>query len=51
MDMEKQNNMNTKPPQTHIAFIIPRFKIIGSRQKSGTGNNQGRQRNTPRDNQ
>ena len=28
-----------------------RFKVIGSRHKSGTGNNQGRQRTTPHDNQ
>ena len=38
------------PPQNHIAFIMPSFKGIGSRHKSGTGNNQGRQQTTPRDN-
>ena len=50
MAIDKQNNRHTKPPQTHIAFIMPRFKGIGSRQKSGTGNNQGRKRTAPRDN-
>ena len=29
--INKQNNMHTIPPQTHIAFIIPRPKGIGSR--------------------
>ena len=50
MAIDKQNNSHTTPPQTHIAFIMPRPKGIGSRHKSGTGNNQGRQRTTPRDN-
>ena len=50
MDINKQNNRHTAPPQTHIAFIMPRPKVIGSRHKSGTGNNQVRQRTTPRDN-
>ena len=50
MSMNKQNNRHTKPPQTHIAFIVPRPKGIGSRHKSETGKNQGRQRTTPRDN-
>ena len=46
----KQNNRHTTPPQTHIAFIMPRSKGIGSCHKSETGNNQGRQRMTARDN-
>ena len=50
MAINKQKNRHTTPPQTHIEFIIPRFKGIGSCHKSGTGNNQGRQRTTPRDN-
>ena len=29
--INKQNNMHKTPPQTHIAFIIPRPKGIGSR--------------------
>ena len=48
--VNKQNNSHTTPPQTHIAFIVPRPKGIGSHQKSGTGNNQGRQRTNPRGN-
>ena len=48
---QKQNNKHTTPPQTHTAFIMPRFKGIVSRHKSGTGNNQGRQQTNPRDNQ
>ena len=47
----KQNNRHTTPPQTHIAFIMPRPKGIVSHHKSVTGNNQGRQKTTPRDNQ
>ena len=43
MAINKQNNRHTIPPQTHISFIMPYFKGIGSRHKSGTGNNQGRQ--------
>ena len=50
MAIDKQNNRHTTPPQTHIAFIIPRFKDIGSCHKSGTGNYQGRQQTTPHDN-
>ena len=50
MAINKKNNRHTTPPQTHIAFIVPRFKVIGSRHKSRIGNNQGRQRMTPRDN-
>ena len=48
--INKQNNRHTTPPQTHIAFIMPRPKGIGSCHKSGTGNNQGKQKTTPRDN-
>ena len=48
--IDKQNNRHTTPPQNHISFVIPRPKDIGSRHKSGTGNNQGTQRITPRDN-
>ena len=47
----KQNNRLTTPSQNHIAFIMPRFKGIGTRHKSGIGNNQGRQQTTNRDNQ
>ena len=37
MAIDKQNNRHTTPPETHIEFIMPRFKGIGSRHKSGTG--------------
>ena len=47
---QQQNNRHTTPPQTHIAFIMPRPKGIGRYHKSGTGNNQGRQQKTPHDN-
>ena len=47
MEIHKQNNSHTTPPQTHIAFIVPRFKGIGSFHKSGTGNNQVRQQTNP----
>ena len=50
MAIDKQKNSHTTPPQTHISFIVPRFKGIGSCHKSGTWNNQGRQRTTPHDN-
>ena len=50
MAINKQNNRHTTPPQTHIAFTMPLPKGIVSRHKSGAGNNQGRQRTTPRDN-
>ena len=37
-------------PQTHILFVVPRSKKgLGRCHKSGTGNNQGRRRTTPRD--
>ena len=48
--IDKQNNMHITPPQTHIAFVMTRPKGIGSRHKSVTGNNHGRQRTTPCDN-
>ena len=50
MAINKQNNRHTTPPQTHIEFIMPRFKGIGSCHKIGTGNNQGRQQTTPSNN-
>ena len=50
MAIKKQNNRHTTPPQTNIAFTMPLPKGIVSRHKSGAGNNQGRQRTTPRDN-
>ena len=50
MSINEQNNRHTTPPQTHIAFIIPRPKGIGSRHKSGTGNNQDKQIMTPHGN-
>ena len=43
LSINKQNKRHTKPPQTHIAFIMPRPKGIGSRHKIGTGGNHGRQ--------
>ena len=49
-DINKQNNRHTTPPKTHIAFIMPRPKGIGSLHRSGTGNNQGRQQTNPFDN-
>ena len=43
--------MHTISPQTHILFIMPRPKKgLGRWHKSGTGNNQGSRRTTPRDN-
>ena len=43
--------MHTISPQTHILFVMPRSKKgLGRCHKSGTGNNQGRQRTTPCDN-
>ena len=50
MAIKRQNNRHTTLPRTHIAFIMPHPKGIGSRHKSWTGNNQGRQRNNPCDN-
>ena len=47
---KKKNNRHIKPPQTHIAFIMSRPKGIVSCHRSGTGNNQGRQRTTTCDN-
>ena len=37
MAIDKQTDRHTKPPQTYIAFFMPRFKGIGSCHKSGTG--------------
>ena len=51
MAINKQNNRHTTPPQTHIAFIMPRPKGIVIRYKIGTWKNQGRQRTSPCDNQ
>ena len=45
------NNRHIISPKTHMVFIVPRPMGIGSLHKSGTGNNQGRQRTTPSDNQ
>ena len=50
MDIDKQNTRHTISPQTHIIFIIPRPKGIGSCHKSETGNNQGRQQMNYSDN-
>ena len=51
MDIDKQNIRHTISPQTHVLFVIPCFKKgIGRYHKSGTRNNQGRRRTTPRDN-
>ena len=51
MAIDKQNNRHTISPQTHILFIMPRSKKgLGRCHTSGTGNNQGRRRTTPRDN-
>ena len=46
----KKNNMHTTPRKNHTEFIMPCPKGIGRCHKSGTGNNQGRQRTTPHDN-
>ena len=44
--------MHIISPQTNILFIMPRSKKgLGRWHKSGTRNNQGRRRTTPRDNQ
>ena len=47
---QQKNSRHTKPPQTHISFIVPRPKGIGSRHKIKTGNNQVRKQITPHDN-
>ena len=39
MAINKPNNRHTTPPQTHIALIMPRPKVIGHCHRSGTGNN------------
>ena len=51
MAINKKNNRHTTPPQTHIALIMPLSKGIGLFHRSGTWNNQGRQRTTPCDKQ
>ena len=48
--IDQQKSRNTTPLQAHIAFIMPCFKGIGSRHKSGTRNNEGMQGRNPRDN-
>ena len=51
MAIDKQNIRHTISPQIHILFVMPRSKKgLGRCHKSGTGNNQGRRRTTPRDN-
>ena len=50
LDTNKQNNRHATPPQTNIYFIMPRTKGIGSRHRSGTGKNHGRQQTSPNDN-
>ena len=51
MAVDKQNKSHTISPQSHIVLIMPCFKKgLGRCHKSGTGNNQGRRRRTPRDN-
>ena len=48
--IDKQNNRHTISAHTYILFIMPRSKKgIGRCHTSGTGNNQGRRRTTPRD--
>ena len=51
MAINKQNNSHTTPLNTCIVFIMPFLKGVGSRHRSGTGNNQGRKQTAPRDNQ
>ena len=52
MAIDKQNNRQKISPQSHIVFIIScSKKVLGRCHKSGTGNNQGRRRTTPCDNQ
>ena len=51
MAIDKYNIRNRISPQTHILFVMPRSKKgLGRYHKSGTVNNQGRRRTTPRDN-
>ena len=51
MAIDKKNIRHTISPQTHIVFIMPCSKKgLGRCHKSGTGDNQGRRRRTPRDN-
>ena len=48
--INKQNNRDTTPPQTRIAFVMPCPKDIGTYHKSGTRNNQVKQQKTTCDN-
>ena len=51
MAIDKLNIRHRISPQTNILFIMPRSKKgLGRCHKSGTGNNKGRRRTTPRDN-
>ena len=51
MAIDKKNISHTISPQTHILFVMPRSKKgLGRCHKSGTGNNQDRQRTNLRDN-
>ena len=51
MAIDKLNIRHRISPKTHILFVMPRPKKgLGRCHKSGTGNNQGRRRTTPRDN-
>ena len=47
---QEKNYRHTTPLQTNIAFIVPRPKGIGRWPKTGTGNNQSRQKTTSNDN-
>ena len=50
MAIDKPNNRHTISPQTHIVFIMPLpNKGLGRCHKSGTRNNRGGRRTTPRD--
>ena len=52
MEIEKWNIRHRISPQSHILFVMPRSKKgLGRCHKIGTGNNKGRRRTTPRDNQ
>ena len=50
MAIDKPNNRHTISPQTHVVFIMPLpNKGLGRCHKSGTRNNRGGRRTTPRD--
>ena len=52
MVIDKKYIRHKISPQTHVLFVMPRSKKgIRRCHKSGTRNNQGRRRTTPRDNQ